>query len=195
GPACRKRAPHAGARDLRRRDPDAASASPALSMADLRPGPPATGRCATPTRPEHARARCPTFASFGAAPRREPRGQRRRGTRNRRLSRLWGDAVNTSRRRKSMADTPIERPGDLSTSSLTRRRLLINAGVLAGGVMLAGPLAACGGTSTATSGGTPKRSEEHTSELQSRGHLVCRLLLEKKKMIEINPAPMVGDVA
>src|SRR5439155_18334765 len=29
------------------------------------------------------------------------------------------------------------------------------------------------------------RSEEHTSELQSRGHLVCRLLLEKKKyMIE-----------
>src|SRR5437870_4048894 len=26
----------------------------------------------------------------------------------------------------------------------------------------------------------PRRSEEHTSELQSRGHLVCRLLLEKK---------------
>src|SRR5690625_7125532 len=29
--------------------------------------------------------------------------------------------------------------------------------------------------------GCPARSEEHTSELQSRGHLVCRLLLEKKK--------------
>src|SRR5690625_5768978 len=28
---------------------------------------------------------------------------------------------------------------------------------------------------------TVHRSEEHTSELQSRGHLVCRLLLEKKK--------------
>src|SRR5690625_5790164 len=28
---------------------------------------------------------------------------------------------------------------------------------------------------------TTGRSEEHTSELQSRGHLVCRLLLEKKK--------------
>src|SRR5690625_5427003 len=28
---------------------------------------------------------------------------------------------------------------------------------------------------------TGLRSEEHTSELQSRGHLVCRLLLEKKK--------------
>src|SRR3712207_7968144 len=29
--------------------------------------------------------------------------------------------------------------------------------------------------------GTPSRSEEHTSELQSRQYLVCRLLLEKKK--------------
>src|SRR5437870_7300101 len=29
--------------------------------------------------------------------------------------------------------------------------------------------------------GRADRSEEHTSELQSRGHLVCRLLLEKKK--------------
>src|SRR5689334_24509500 len=29
--------------------------------------------------------------------------------------------------------------------------------------------------------GTPLRSEEHTSELQSQFHLVCRLLLEKKK--------------
>src|SRR3989449_8602940 len=29
--------------------------------------------------------------------------------------------------------------------------------------------------------GASKRSEEHTSELQSRLHLVCRLLLEKKK--------------
>src|SRR5207253_10699480 len=28
-----------------------------------------------------------------------------------------------------------------------------------------------------------ERSEEHTSELQSRGHLVCRLLLEKKKRV------------
>src|SRR2546429_1086509 len=31
------------------------------------------------------------------------------------------------------------------------------------------------------SGSPPCRSEEHTSELQSRLHLVCRLLLEKKK--------------
>src|SRR5207253_4994043 len=40
-------------------------------------------------------------------------------------------------------------------------------------------------TSSTASGASPemegRRSEEHTSELQSRGHLVCRLLLEKKK--------------
>src|SRR2546422_5609362 len=48
-----------------------------------------------------------------------------------------------------------------------------------------------------------KRSEEHTSELQSRLHLVCRLLLEKKKNnrppplrgppIDSFPRPAVGD--
>src|SRR2546422_8399678 len=31
-----------------------------------------------------------------------------------------------------------------------------------------------------------ERSEEHTSELQSRLHLVCRLLLEKKKKLLVN---------
>src|SRR3712207_7836051 len=45
-------------------------------------------------------------------------------------------------------------------------------------------------------GGTPKyvkinaktkRSEEHTSELQSRQYLVCRLLLEKKKILLSSP--------
>src|SRR5690554_7372256 len=30
------------------------------------------------------------------------------------------------------------------------------------------------------------RSEEHTSELQSRPHLVCRLLLEKKNIVDLN---------
>src|SRR6266550_6309408 len=33
------------------------------------------------------------------------------------------------------------------------------------------------------------RSEEHTSELQSRLHLVCRLLLEKKKLLAFNSGP------
>src|SRR5437870_2279076 len=36
-------------------------------------------------------------------------------------------------------------------------------------------------TGAAVITGAGQRSEEHTSELQSRGHLVCRLLLEKKK--------------
>src|SRR2546422_1435787 len=35
-------------------------------------------------------------------------------------------------------------------------------------------------------GGERARSEEHTSELQSRLHLVCRLLLEKKKNLMAN---------
>src|SRR2546422_6228925 len=39
----------------------------------------------------------------------------------------------------------------------------------------------------------PARSEEHTSELQSRLHLVCRLLLEKKKAPSRRPAT-VGNV-
>src|SRR5690554_1093794 len=38
--------------------------------------------------------------------------------------------------------------------------------------------------------GVPQpRSEEHTSELQSRPHLVCRLLLEKKKHSTLLPPP------
>src|SRR3712207_7454266 len=37
--------------------------------------------------------------------------------------------------------------------------------------------------------GEPRRSEEHTSELQSRQYLVCRLLLEKKKNA-ITAAPL-----
>src|SRR5690349_22122509 len=43
-----------------------------------------------------------------------------------------------------------------------------------------GPLAAC------------SRSEEHTSELQSRRDLVCRLLLEKKKKTTEIPDPQHG---
>src|SRR5436305_12108522 len=35
----------------------------------------------------------------------------------------------------------------------------------------------------------PPRSEEHTSELQSRPHLVCRLLLEKKNILNYLTTP------
>src|SRR2546422_5979534 len=60
------------------------------------------------------------------------------------------------------------------------------AGGLAAGLGLSSSLCSDGGCSNA-GGGTAgiaigaTRSEEHTSELQSRLHLVCRLLLEKKK--------------
>src|SRR5947199_4392284 len=41
----------------------------------------------------------------------------------------------------------------------------------------------CAASRRAGAGGRLSRSEEHTSELQSLRHLVCRLLLEKKKKI------------
>src|SRR3712207_8155333 len=46
----------------------------------------------------------------------------------------------------------------------------------------AGALPACvAGRRERGAGGPARRSEEHTSELQSRQYLVCRFLLEKKK--------------
>src|SRR3712207_8926858 len=39
------------------------------------------------------------------------------------------------------------------------------------------------------------RSEEHTSELQSRQYLVCRLLLEKKNMQPLRPAARLRTIA
>src|SRR3712207_7735342 len=38
------------------------------------------------------------------------------------------------------------------------------------------------------------RSEEHTSELQSRQYLVCRLLLEKKKKTQINAITVIQQL-
>src|SRR3712207_7535859 len=40
-------------------------------------------------------------------------------------------------------------------------------------------------------GGLAGRSEEHTSELQSRQYLVCRLLLEKKKKYELQTVRLI----
>src|SRR3712207_6873765 len=38
-----------------------------------------------------------------------------------------------------------------------------------------------------------RRSEEHTSELQSRQYLVCRLLLEKKKFFQLHLDPTIAQ--
>src|SRR2546422_1526985 len=47
-------------------------------------------------------------------------------------------------------------------------------------------------TTSTRDAGLLDRSEEHTSELQSRLHLVCRLLLEKKKHVRV-PDASSGD--
>src|SRR5690625_6108854 len=71
------------------------------------------------------------------------------------------------RRRREDAGVmpPSSHPPPSPTHSASRRGLLVRGGA----------------TSCLTA-----RSEEHTSELQSRGHLVCRLLLEKKKIRKYN---------
>src|SRR3712207_9361754 len=47
--------------------------------------------------------------------------------------------------------------------------------------------ATAAGRRSSSRGSPPVRSEEHTSELQSRQYLVCRLLLEKKKSLDLLP--------
>src|SRR5437899_7965385 len=42
--------------------------------------------------------------------------------------------------------------------------------------------------------GAKGRSEEHTSELQSLRHLVCRLLLEKKKRVQLHLRDLMAEI-
>src|SRR3712207_7430394 len=74
--------------------------------------------------------------------------------------------------------SPCGHPGRTSRIPWLGRALLP-----AGSPALRGERKPCGrdDLSAARRGGGPLRSEEHTSELQSRQYLVCRLLLEKKK--------------
>src|SRR3989442_9564213 len=65
-------------------------------------------------------------------------------------------------------------PPMATTTRLTARRPAPEGGAHDAGTDLAG-------TGLAAGDARVDRSEEHTSELQSRPHLVCRLLLEKKK--------------
>src|SRR5207253_7574334 len=71
---------------------------------------------------------------------------------------------------------PGEEYGEVRLAELIRenRQLPVNE-------LLAAIQASVEQFSGATQADDITRSEEHTSELQSRGHLVCRLLLEKKK--------------
>src|SRR5207253_6328503 len=65
---------------------------------------------------------------------------------------------------------PRRRPHPQNERGKDARKGLVSAQVLL-----------CAWLRLARAGAWHSRSEEHTSELQSRGHLVCRLLLEKKK--------------
>src|SRR5690625_639643 len=71
---------------------------------------------------------------------------------------------------------------DIGTlTRLDRLRRLCESGVQDRTARQAGEQAFCVEQLAYTADRVAGRSEEHTSELQSRGHLVCRLLLEKKK--------------
>src|SRR3989442_8381679 len=85
---------------------------------------------------------------------------------------FFNDTATTEIYTLSLHDAlPISQPA--SSSVLPKPEALLTR-------MSMPPSAAAASTSWST---TPRvsRSEEHTSELQSRPHLVCRLLLEKKK--------------
>src|SRR5690625_6634068 len=99
--------------------------------------------------------------------------------------------LRTHSRARHRADVrPITFLSDIQVSKVARRGTVgvATAGLAFGLVAPAataydpGPSAASDASaSTSTASASSERSEEHTSELQSRGHLVCRLLLEKKK--------------
>src|SRR2546422_5301958 len=73
---------------------------------------------------------------------------------------------------------PVFYPSLVSSLGFTRAQLIL--GFLLGFLVAAAVLGFLAGVMIDRWGVRP-RSEEHTSELQSRLHLVCRLLLEKKK--------------
>src|SRR5437870_4391112 len=85
----------------------------------------------------------------------------------------------------------LEDRGEPRRDALPHESVSLHPLVLPGDARLGGVLLVGGAVPYVTIRSTPprraspgRRSEEHTSELQSRGHLVCRLLLEKKKKRE-----------
>src|SRR5690554_7628078 len=102
-------------------------------------------------------------------------------------SRVWVDLHQRPGRKLPGTWELVETaPGELACVHSARANAVVAAGLEAG---LITPLAGIQGVRrevTLAAGGsqgdfpTHTRSEEHTSELQSRPHLVCRLLLEKK---------------
>src|SRR5690625_7056198 len=91
----------------------------------------------------------------------------------------------SSRRRHTR--WPRDWSSDVCSSDLAPRKVPIGIGIIRVAYRKKGPHF-CSRTGDIII----MRSEEHTSELQSRGHLVCRLLLEKKKKKKKNIMLAIG---
>src|SRR5438552_8974680 len=79
---------------------------------------------------------------------------------------------------------PISRPRVARAQKIVRLHPLLCSGSKGPARVSFHPFSSCRSLATGA-----ERSEEHTSELQSPDHLVCRLLLEKKKPRTLNTAP------
>src|SRR5690625_5585714 len=91
--------------------------------------------------------------------------------------------MSRSCRARLLHSFPTRRSSDLLGRSARERPVLVLLSRhRASGGSPAGPGRRRSKGGAPSSPGRAARSEEHTSELQSRGHLVCRLLLEKKKI-------------
>src|SRR5437870_5223350 len=93
-----------------------------------------------------------------------------------------GEGEKVKERLQAFEGVVISKKGRASGATFTVRR--VSFGV---GIERIFPLHSPSISSIEVIGKGKVRSEEHTSELQSRGHLVCRLLLEKKKTPTTSP--------
>src|SRR5687768_11221087 len=94
------------------------------------------------------------------------------------------DAIHAEWRARGVgvSEYPLDSTGDtMGQSAYAEHRLRLNAFFKNGPVSLTGDADLTNGILLGDTADERFRSEEHTSELQSRLHLVCRLLLEKKK--------------
>src|SRR5690625_5719184 len=84
---------------------------------------------------------------------------------------------------ESITGTSMSTPTTVASAAVEVRPKRLMATATASSKKLEVPIIAAGAATLngSLSARARPRSEEHTSELQSRGHLVCRLLLEKKK--------------
>src|SRR5690625_6338272 len=80
-----------------------------------------------------------------------------------------------------LSNIPTSSPSILVVTPPTSLTIIFPAAISHGSSLIVKYAPIIPSATCANSNAAEPRSEEHTSELQSRGHLVCRLLLEKKK--------------